>query len=347
MTQTSTRRDALFHLAALAAAASPAAALAAGNDPYEQRDDVQAWARDTSARYQIDYEWVMDQMAQAHYQRLSAQRIQVVEGGRNWRSYRAGFLDTRRIRDGQRWWDDNARWLDAAERRWGVPAAIIVAIVGIETAYGRTPGNVRVLDALATLGFDFPTTGRKDRGPYFREELAAFLAWCHRENVRSCAEVRGSPAGAIGMPQFMPTSIERWAVDFNGDGRIDLQRSAADVIGSVANYLAQFGWVRNTVARYAVTRIESSQDELDEIVRRQRDQTKPVFAPDQLNAMGVILSSSARNYRGKLSLFELENGTYDPPLYVAGTQNFYTIMRYNNSAYYALAVIELAEALAR
>ena len=169
---------------------------------------------------------------------------------KNWAAYRDRFVEPQRIAAGTRFWQDNAEWLQRAEERWGVPAQIIVGIVGVETFYGRITGNFRVLDVLATLSFDFPT-GRSDRSAFFRDELEAFLLLSRREGLDPTLP-KGSFAGAMGLPQFMPSSINRYAVDFDGDGRIDLANSTADVIGSVANYLAAFGWQRGMPTQYEV-----------------------------------------------------------------------------------------------
>ena len=144
---------------------------------------------------------------------------------KNWAAYRARFIEPDRVRAGAAFWAANARWLDEAEARYGVPPAIVVGIIGVETFYGRVTGNFRVLDALATLALDFPK-GRKDRSEFFRDELGQFLKLVHAEQLPATA-VKGSFAGAIGLGQFMPGSINRFAVDFDGDGHIDMASSAA------------------------------------------------------------------------------------------------------------------------
>jgi membrane-bound lytic murein transglycosylase B len=130
--------------------------------------------------------------------------------------------------------------LQRAQAQYGVPAEIIAGVIGVETIYGRYTGNFRVLDVLTTLSLDFPT-GRSDRSPFFKKELGAFLKLCAEQQLAPDA-VLGSYAGAIGWPQFMPSSIRRWGVDFDGDGQVNLQRSPVDAIGSVAHYLAEHGW---------------------------------------------------------------------------------------------------------
>jgi membrane-bound lytic murein transglycosylase B len=211
--------------------------------------------------------------------------------------------------------------------------------VGVETYYGRHTGNFRVIDALATLSFDFPT-GRKDRSAFFRSELEAFLSWCAREGVDPQLQ-KGSFAGAMGLPQFMPSSIGKFAVDMDGDGHIDLQNSGADVVGSVARYLADAGWQRDMPTHFEVA---VPVDASDRAVLLGPD-ILPSFSATQFAERGAELNDAGRRHIGPLALVELQNGDRAAS-YIAGTQNFYAVTRYNWSSYYALAVIELAQALA-
>jgi membrane-bound lytic murein transglycosylase B len=208
----------------------------------------------------------------------------------------------------------------------------------VETYYGRITGNHRVLDALATLAFDFPP-GRRDRSAFFADELEAFFVWCAREGVDPQLP-KGSYAGAMGLPQFMPSSVLRWALDFDGDGHIDLHGSPADVVGSVAHYLASFGWQRGQPTHYAVVPPPEGEARTQLLA----PDIKPTFSVQQLLDAGALLPDAARQHEGPLALVLLENGG-EPPSYVAGTQNFYVVTRYNWSSYYALAVIELGAAV--
>jgi membrane-bound lytic murein transglycosylase B len=200
-------------------------------------------------------------------------------------------------------------------------------------------GNFRVLDALATLAFDFPA-GRRDRSEFFRDELEQLLVWSTSEGMPA-HNVRGSYAGAIGLPQFMPSSINRYAVDFDGNGHIDLAGSEADAIGSVAHYLAAFGWQTGMPTHYAVT---APDDSADRAALLEPD-IVPSFSAEQFAERGAQLGAAGKAHTGPLALIELRNGDAEPS-YVAGTQNFYVVTRYNWSSYYALAVIELAAAIA-
>jgi membrane-bound lytic murein transglycosylase B len=219
-----------------------------------------------------------------------------------------------------------------------VPPEIVVAIIGVETFYGRVTGNFRLLDALATLAFDFPP-GRKDRSEFFRSELEEFFVMCAREGVNP-ASLKGSYAGAMGLPQFMPSSVNRLAVDMDGNGHVDLLHSAADAVGSVAHYLASFGWQRGLATHFDVT---PPADEAQRSVLLGPD-IVPSFSAAQFTEHGAVLGSDGLAHTGLLALVELQNGDL-PPSHVAGTANFYVITRYNWSSYYAMAVIELASAL--
>ena len=313
--------------------------------PYGQRDDVLRFADELAERNpELDAAWVREQLAQARYVAAAAQLIMPPPAGtaKNWAAYRARFIERERIAVGAAFWRANLAWLQQAEERWGVPPEIVVGIVGVETFYGRVMGNFRVLDALATLSFDFPT-GRRDRSPFFREQLEELLLWCQREG-RDPPSVMGSFAGAVGLPQFMPGSINRYAVDFDNDGRIDLIRTdnAADVIGSVAHYLAAFGWQRGLPTHYAV----AAPVEVADRARLLVPDILPSFSPAQFAEHGAELPPEARAHEGLLALVELQNGKAAPS-YVAGTSNFYAVTRYNWSSYYALAVIELGAAVAK
>jgi membrane-bound lytic murein transglycosylase B len=288
--------------------------------------------------------WVREQLAQARHVPEVAQLIMPAPAGmaKNWAAYRARFVEPKRIAAGVAFWRANQAWLEQAQERWGVPPEIIVGIVGVETFYGRTMGRFRTLDALATLSFDFPAE-RSDRAPFFREQLEELLLWCRREE-RDPASVTGSYAGAVGLPQFMPASINRLGVDFDGDGRIDLigTDSAADVIGSVAYYLAAAGWQRDLPTHYSVAAPPAVVDRAIMLV----PDIVPSFRPAQFAERGAELPLQAQAHDGLLALVALENGDAAPS-YIAGTSNFYALTRYNWSSYYALAVIELGAAVAR
>ena len=299
-----------------------------------------AFAAEVAQRHGLDSARVLVQLGQA--QRLDAVRRLIMPPpagtAKNWAAYRARFIEPRRIAAGLAFWRQQARWLDAAQARWGVPAEIVAAIIGVETFYGRMTGRFRVIDALATLAFDFPS-GRSDRSGFFRSELEALFVMAAREG-RDPLSFRGSYAGAMGLPQFMPSSINRWAVDFDGDGHIDLHANPADVVGSVANYLADFGWLPGMPTHYGVA---VPVDTSDRALLLAPD-IRPTFTAAQFAERGAVLEEAGRAHQGPLALVELQNGSLAPS-YVAGTQNFWVITRYNWSSYYAMAVIDLAAEL--
>ena len=310
--------------------------------PYATRQDVRDFAAGVAERRQLPADWVQEQLAQARRQPTAQRLMMPPPAGmaKNWAAYRDRFVEPQRIMAGARFWQDNADWLQRAEERFGVPAEIVVGIVGVETFYGRVTGNFRVLDVLATLAFDFPS-GRSDRSAFFRGELEEFLVLSRREGLEP-TQPMGSFAGAMGLPQFMPGSINRFAVDFDGDGHLDLNGSPADVVGSVANYLAAHGWQRGMATTFTVA------PPVDASARATLLQPDilPSFSAEQMLALGAELDDAGRAHDGSLALVELQNGNAAPS-FVAGTRNFYTLTRYNQSSYYAMAVITLGEAVKR
>ena len=308
--------------------------------PYGRRRDVLAAAHAIADEHDLDAAWVEGALTQARFTAAVAHLIMPAAApfAKNWAGYRARFVEPRRIDAGVQWWHAHEPWLQLAEERFGVPAGIVVGVVGVETFYGRVTGAFRVLDALATLSFDFPT-GRSDRSAFFRGELGQFLKLSRRERWDPSA-VMGSYAGAMGLPQFMPSSVLNYGLDFDDDGRIDLLGSGADVVGSVARFLSEHGWRREMPTHYP---IEPPAD----IVERARllvPDIVPSFSPAEMVERGAHLDDTALQHQGSLALIELLNRD-EAPTYVAGTQNFYALTRYNASSYYALAVAVLARAL--
>ena len=309
---------------------------------YGRRDDVMRFASELAERRGLDAADVQAALQHARFMPSVARFIMPPPAGtaKNWAAYRARFVEPVRIRAGVAFWRANEKWLKLAEQLYGVPPEIVVGIVGVETIYGQQMGNFRVIDALATLAFDFPT-GRKDRSPFFRDELEQFFVLCNSEGLDPL-QAKGSFAGAMGMPQFMPSSFNKYAVDMDGDGHVDLRSNAADVIGSVAHYLAEFGWQRGQPTRFDVA---APVDAADRAALLGPD-ILPSFSAQEFVQRGAALGDAALAHEGKLALVELQNGDAAPS-YVAGTQNFYAVTRYNWSSYYAMAVIDVGEAVAR
>jgi membrane-bound lytic murein transglycosylase B len=308
---------------------------------YGMREDVMRYADEMAERRGLDPAWVRSTLAQSRYIPSVARFIMPPPAGtaKNWAAYRSRFVEPTRIRAGVAFWRANGAWLERAHAIYGVPPEIVAGIIGVETIYGQQMGNFRIVDALATLAFDFPV-GRKDRAPFFREELENYFVLCQAEGADPLA-LRGSYAGAMGMPQFMPSSVNKYAVDMDGDGHIDLRASTADVIGSVAHYLAQFGWQRGLRTHYGV---DAPVDASDRAALLGPD-ILPTFTAAEFGERGARLDDAVEAGDQKLALVELQNGDAAPS-YVAGTTNFYAITRYNWSSYYAMAVIELGQAVA-
>ena len=315
-----------------------------GSTPYAQRDDAMQFADDLAERRGLDREWVRQAVGQARFLGSVPKLMLPPAKGtaKNWRVYRSRFIDPIRIRAGVRFWQEHREALARAEQEYGVPAEIIVGIIGVETIYGQQMGNFRVMDALATLAFDFPTAHprAKERTEFFRRELEQFLSLTNRSNTDPF-EPRGSYAGAMGLGQFMPSSWVRYAVDFDGDGRVDLFKSPADAIGSVANYFRGHGWTPGMPTHFGV-QFDNARLQLDDLLA---PDILPTFSAASMLAKGAVLDAQGAQHTGPLALVELQNGN-DAPSYVAGTENFYAITRYNWSSYYAMAVIELGREVA-
>ncbi|HSV47396.1 MAG TPA: lytic murein transglycosylase B [Ramlibacter sp.] len=339
---------ALLLLVVLPAWLHPAAAQAASarkppvrqGIPYAGREDAMQFAQDLAQRRDLDAQWTQRAIGRAQFLPVVARLMQPAPSGtpKNWKAYRARFIDPLRIQAGLRFWRDNAQTLERMEHEFGVPAEIVVGIIGVETIYGQNMGDFRILDALATLAFDFPTNHPRaaERGAYFRGELEQFLSLQHRTGGNPLQPL-GSYAGASGMPQFMPSSRVQWAIDYDGDGQVDLT-SATDAIGSVANYFKGYGWQPGMPTHYPVAFDHAILDK-DALLA---PDILPTFSVASFTGKGALLEGPALQHTGPLALVELQNGA-DAPQYVAGTENFYVITRYNWSSYYAMAVIELGQ----
>lgn len=250
---------------------------------------------------------------------------------RSWRTYRSRFLDGTRITAGLAFWERNDAALRAASERYGVPPELIVAIIGVETIYGRNVGNFEVFSALTTLAFDYPP-----RAELFRRELAELLLLA-RESGREARAFRGSYAGALGLPQFLPSSWRKYAVDFDGDGVVDLYASPADAIGSVARFLAEHGWEPNGPVAVRVTALG------DDVGHLLEAGIEPALNTDDLALYGIATGAPPPAATG-FALIDLVTPD-EATEYWLGFRNFYVITRYNRSSFYAMAVYQLAESL--
>jgi membrane-bound lytic murein transglycosylase B len=299
---------------------------------------------DTLAQsHKLPRSWVRQQLSTAQFLRGVPKLVlpPPVSTPKNWRAYRERFIEPRRINAGVAFWQTYRGALEKAEATFGVPAEMVVGILGVETFYGQHMGQYRVLDALTTLALHFPPEHPRasERQAFFQSELGHFLVQM-RQQPPGAAPIKGSFAGAMGWPQFMPSSWGQFAVDFDGDGRIDLLNSPVDAIGSVANYFKAFGWQTGMATHYPV-RFDDTH--LDKPALLAPD-ILPSFSVRNFQDKGVVLDEVAQQHPGPLALVELFNGD-DAPSYVAGTDNFYVVTRYNWSSYYAMAVIELGAAV--
>jgi membrane-bound lytic murein transglycosylase B len=305
--------------------------------PYHLRDDVQAFLDDVVRVYGIDRGWVEQAFAQARYS-AQAERLTTPSlappAARNWVDYRARNVDERRIREGAQFLRDSRATLTRARLQFGVPEEVIVGIIGVETVFGRNTGSFRTLDVLLTLAFDYTR-----RAELYREELLQFLLLCHEQGLDPLSP-RGSFAGALGLPQFMPGSIRRWAVDFDGDGQVDLLRSRDDAIGSVANFLAAHGWQRDLLVQMRAQADPTISDLLGRGITA-------LYPWRELAALGVSIEGSL-DPDTRVLLLDLPYRTAagDEGIeYRIGTVNMQALLHYNRSYFYGVAVSDLARAI--
>ncbi|MDR3213680.1 MAG: lytic murein transglycosylase B [Azoarcus sp.] len=301
---------------------------------YTMRADVSAFVEEISARNQIDTAPLYAALSRANHNPRVIELITppTTRGARSWRRYRSRFLDRLHIDAGLQAWAQYEDTLRRAEKEYGVPPEIVLAILGVETIYGRNTGNFETLSALATLAFDYPP-----RAELFRGELEALFLLA-REQKRDPASFTGSYAGALGWPQFLPSSVRRFAVDFDGDGHIDFDRDGIDAIGSIAHYLREYGWMADAPVAIRA-RLEPRTDPAPLIDAG----VEPGLNPARLAEAGVH-SLTGGLPDADATLIDLETPDEETE-YWLGYRNFYVITRYNRSNFYAMAVFQLARAL--
>lgn len=295
------------------------------------------------AKHGFDRAELESTFKKVRYVETTIQLIKPAPPGRpkNWAAYRARFVEPVRINAGVAFWNTYADALARAEEQYGVPAEIIVGIIGVETIYGRNTGNFRVLDAVTTLAFDYPNTPtRAARMEFFRGEIENTLLFA-RENGIDPFTLLGSYAGAIGWPQFMPSSIRKFAIDFDGDGKINLSNSPVDAIGSVAHFLVQHGWKRGEpiVFPAAVSTFDGGAN-WDAFIGKGLEAK---YKLEELKAAGVSPRTETPADM-MFGLVDLQNGQ-DPTEYWLGTENFFAITKYNRSYFYAMSVVDLGRAV--
>ena len=300
-------------------------------ETYAGRDDVQAFVAEMRDRHGLDADRLGALFARTRPIPFVLQAIAPPADPRvkSWQAYRARFIEPRRLAAGLAFWRRHAATLKKASALTGVPEEIVVSIIGIETFYGKHLGRFESFAALATLAFDYPP-----RAELFRRELEALLLLA-RDEGRAPDAYRGSYAGAIGLPQFLPSSIRAYAVDFDGSGRIDLAASAGDAIGSVANFLKEHGWESGGPVAVKV-------DAGDTAAPLVAEGIVPARRPLEMAEFGVAVPGNAPDAPAALIDLVTPDAATE---YWLGYRNFYVITRYNRSSFYAMAVFEFAQAL--
>jgi len=307
-----------------------------GSLPLQAADYTGANVDEFIAEMTRDYGFASEQLRDLFKQAERKQAIldaisRPAERVKPWKEYRPIFLTDSRVAQGVDFWRENEAALSRAEAEYGVPAEIIVAIIGVETFYGRNTGSHRVIDALSTLGFDYPP-----RQPFFRQQLKEFLLLTREEQVDPLT-LKGSYAGAMGLPQFMPSSFRAYAVDFDGDGHIDIWNNPTDAIGSAASYFKQHGWA---AGEPVVARAKVSGERFEEGLTVGLESQKNA---GEMRALGWQFDKSVADQTA-VTAFRLEGAEGDE--YWLGLPNFYVITRYNRSVMYAMAVHQLSQLLA-
>ncbi|HYQ94614.1 MAG TPA: lytic murein transglycosylase B [Burkholderiales bacterium] len=312
------------------------AALASAQQPgYSQRKEVKEFITEMVNKHKFSRKDLNRVFAKAQYQPAIVKAMdQPPESAlASWQAYRSIFIKPERIEAGAQFWNRNSEALKRAAGEYGVPEDIIVGIIGVETTFGRNIGTFRVIDALSTLAFDYPK-----RSAYFRGELEHYLVFSREQKIDPL-RVKGSYAGAIGIPQFMPGSYRRFAVDYDGDGQINLATSPADAIGSIGNFLKSHGWVRGQPVAFAA---EASGDGWRKLAGAG---IVPATRFADLAGHGIKLPVALPDDT-LCALVELESP--GEPVDVRVTlQNFFVLTRYNRSNLYAAAVLDLAAEIVR
>lgn len=291
---------------------------------------VDGFIKQMAATHQFDEAELTDLFDKVELNEVVIKRISSPSEALPWYKYRKIFLKEPRIKAGVQFWQENNETLAAVEKETGVPAAIIVAIIGVETQYGQHTGHHRVIDALSTLAFAYPA-----RSQFFRSELEQFLLLCQEEQIDPLTPT-GSYAGAMGIPQFMPSSYRNYAVDFNKDKRRDIWHDPSDVIASIANYFAKHHWQKGQAIAIPV---EATGEKYKTILSAD---LKPDLRLDGLESINLkIQRPLLSTTKAKIIAFEQEDGE---ELW-ATLDNFYVITRYNHSLHYAMAVYQLSLAI--
>lgn len=306
----------------------PVEAVKLSEGDYRFREDVEAFIKDVAARSDYTEQQLIDLFGQVQNQRHLFERMDKPAEKLEWHQYRKIFLTDKRIQKGIQFWQKNKDLLARVEQTYQVPAEYIVAIVGVETFYGAYKGKAPVFDTLVTFAFDYPKRAR-----FFTRELEEFLVLSAAQNL-DVRSIKGSYAGAMGIPQFIASSYRHYAVDFDGDGEANLFDSLPDVLGSVANYFKRHGWKAGEAVTYPLVVAEKSR------LNQVKAGVKPVYTLSDLQSAG-FKASQPLSPDTAVALIKLKQ--QDSIDYWAGLKNFYVITRYNHSELYAMAVFQLSQ----
>lgn len=302
-----------------------------------QRESVREYIRQISSEHDLDPNRIAGLFARLTRQQSILDAIsRPAERTLTWKGYRPIFITEDRINGGKRFAEKHSEVLERAQAQFGVPAEVITAIIGVETFYGRITGSYGVLEALATLAFDYPR-----RAKFFGSEMTEFILLSEAEGWNT-VDVKGSYAGAMGMPQFIASSYRQYAVDFDGDGKRDLFDNPADIIGSVGNYLAQHGWVPDAPIAEQWQPASGISDPMRALVR---EALQPVIAADTVRALGFDTQNLALATADSRHVSVMTMDGEDAQELWVGYRNFYAITRYNHSRLYAMAVYQLAQSI--
>lgn len=299
---------------------------------YSNHPGSDAFVKTMVEKHNFDRDWVLAILKQAEpKQSILDAMSRPAESVMTWGRYRNIFIQDSRIAQGVEFWKEHSEELARAEKEYGVPASMIVGIIGVETRFGRNKGSYRVVDALATLGFDFPR-----RGTFFLGQLEEYMLMVREQGLEPFS-LKGSYAGAMGFGQFIPSSYRAYAVDFDGNGQIDIVNSSVDAIGSVANYFKRHGW------KYGEPVVSGA------VIKKGVDESlfnaglKPEKTIAELSKAGIDADHKfAPDLQATAMKLDGEKGDE----YWIGLQNFYVITRYNHSAMYAMAAYQLSQLIA-
>lgn len=303
---------------------------------FSERKEVQTFINEMVKEHQFDRTYLTNLFSQYKTSNEVIKHISKPFESTTWDKYRRHFLNPKRISGGVTFWKENQGLLEQASQRYQVPVEMIVAIIGVESFYGHYAGKYPIMEALSTLSFDYPP-----RSKFFKSELEHYLLMT-REQKLDPTQLKGSYAGAMGMPQFIPSSYRHYGVDFDKSGSIDLINNLSHAIGSVAHYFKAHGWQPNQPVLHKAKVSGQGYKKLQTADKRN---PKPTLSLAQLKAAGVESVDKITDMKAPVAFLEIDTGKEKQ--YWLGHKNFYVITRYNRSTNYAMAVYELSQEIAK